>query len=178
MADDEKKADAASPEGEGKKKLPLKTLIILVAALLIEAVAIAAVFMIAKGPEPIQADAALSEELASAEKPVEVLVIQEKFQNTRTGRSYLYDTEIYVIIRNKHFDAVEGTIQSMQAQLSTEIATIFRRAEPSYMMEPDLATLSRQIGAVLVQKLGTDSEGEPYVMGTLIKKCIRIRADM
>jgi hypothetical protein len=66
----------------------------------------------------------------------------------------------------------------MQAQLSTEIATIFRRAEPSYMMEPDLATLSRQIGAVLVQKLGTDSEGEPYVMGTLIKKCIRIRADM
>ncbi|MEZ6190842.1 MAG: hypothetical protein R3C45_06065, partial [Phycisphaerales bacterium] len=146
--------------------------------LLIEGVAIAAVFMIAKGPEPIQADAALSDELASAEKPVEVLVIQEKFQNTRTGRSYLYDTEIYVIIRNKHMDKVDETIQSMQAQLSTEIATIFRRAEPAYMMEPDLATLSRQVGAVLVQKLGVDSEGEPYVMGTLIKKCIRIRADM
>ncbi len=178
MADEEKKNDAAAPEGGGKKKLPMKTLIILVAALLIEAVAIVAVFMIAKGPEPIQADAGLSEELASAEKQVEVLVISEKFQNTRTGRSYLYDTEVYVIIRNKHMDKVDETIQGMKAQLSTEMATIFRRAEPSYMMEPDLATLSRQIGAVLVQKLGTDSEGEPYVMGTLIKKCIRIRADM
>lgn len=178
MADADKKPDAAAPEGGGKKKLPMKTLVILVAALLIEAVAIVAVFMIAKGPEPIRADAGLSEELASAEKQVEVLVIAEKFQNTRTGRSYLYDTEVYVIIRNKHMDKVDETIQGMQAQLSTEIATIFRRAEPTYMMEPDLATLSRQIGAVLVQKLGTDSEGEPYVMGTLIKKCIRIRADM
>lgn len=178
MADEEKKSEAGAVEEAGKKKLPMKTLIILVAALLIEAVAIVAVFMIAKGPEPIQADASLSEELASAEKQVEVLVIAEKFQNTRTGRSYLYDTEIYVIIRNKHMDKVDETIQGMQAQLSTEIATIFRRAEPSYMMEPDLATLSRQIGAVLVEKLGVDSEGEPYVMGTLIKKCIRIRADM
>lgn len=178
MADDEKKNESGAAEAGGKKKLPLKTAIILLAALLIEGVAITAVFVIAKGPEPIRADAGLSEELASAEKQVEVLVIAEKFQNTRTGRSYLYDTEIYVIIRNKHTKQVDDTIQGMQAQLITEIATIFRRAEPSYMMEPDLATLSRQVGAVLVDKLGVDSGGEPYVMGTLIKKCIRIRADM
>ncbi len=176
---EENKNDAANADGaEGKKKLPIKTALILAVALLIEGVAISTVFIIAKGPAPLQADAGLAENLADEEKQVEVLVIAEKFQNTRTGRSYLYDTEIYVLIRKKHADDVDASIQGMQAQLSTEIATLFRRAEPSYLMEPELATLTRQVGSVLVDKIGPDSDGEPLVLGTLIKKCIRIRADM
>ncbi len=178
MADENNKDAAPAPEEGAKKKLPIKTLVVLLVALLIEGLAISAVFMFAKGPEPIHADAGLAEELADEEKQVEVLVIEEKFQNTRTGRSYLYDTEIYVLIRNKHIDDVEANILGMKAQISTELATIFRRAEPSYLMEPNLATLTRQVGAVIVEKLGTDSDSEPYVQGTLIKKCIRIRADM
>jgi hypothetical protein len=173
---DENKNDA--PDAEGKKKLPIKTALILLVALLIEGAAISAVFIMAKGPEAIKADAGLADELADEEKQVEVLVISEKFQNTRTGRSYLYDTEVYVLIRKKHLDDVEASIQEMQAQISTELATIFRRAEPSYLMEPNLATLTRQVGTVLVDKIGTDSDSEPFVLGTLIKKCIRIRADM
>jgi flagellar basal body-associated protein FliL len=173
---DENKNDA--PDAEGKKKLPIKTALILLVALLIEGAAISAVFIMAKGPETIKADAGLADELADEEKQVEVLVISEKFQNTRTGRSYLYDTEVYVLIRKKHLDDVEASIQEMQAQISTELATIFRRAEPSYLMEPNLATLTRQVGTVLVDKIGTDSDSEPFVLGTLIKKCIRIRADM
>ncbi len=177
---DEKNKDAAPAAEEGAKKtLPIKTLIVLLVALLIEGAAISAVFMIAKGPEPIRADAGLAEDLADEERQVEVLVIEEKFQNTRTGRSYLYDTEVYVLISKKYVDDVEANILGMKAQLSTEIATIFRRAEPSYLMEPNLATLTRQVGAVVVEKLGTDSvTDEPYVQGTLIRKCIRIRADM
>ena len=175
---DEKTTEAAEAPADAKKKMPLKTVIVLAVALLIEGIAISAVFMFAGGPETIKADANLQADLADLEKQVEVLVIAEKVQNTRTGRSYLYDSEIYVIIRNKHMDKIDESIQSMQAQLSTEIATIFRRAEPSYMMEPDLATLTRQIGAVLTEKLGADDDGELYIMGTLIKKCIRIRADM
>lgn len=178
MADENNKDAAPVPEEGAKKKLPIKTLIVLLVALLIEGLAISAVFMLTKGPEPIHADAGLAEELADEEKQVEVLVIEEKFQNTRTGRSYLYDTEIYVLIRHKHIDDVTANIENMKAQISTELATIFRRAEPSYLMEPNLATLTRQVGAVIVEKLGTDSDSEPYVQGTLIKKCIRIRADM
>jgi len=175
MADETPNNEAQAP---AKKALPIKTLLILVAALLIEGVAITGAFILAKGPEPIKADASLPDTLADDEREVEVLVIEDKFQNTRTGRSYLYDTEIYVIIRNKYVKEVDESIQGMQAQLSTEVATIFRRAEPSYLMEPELATLTRQVGSVLTGKIGLDSEGEPYVTGTLIKKCIRIRADM
>jgi len=176
---EEKNKDATNAEAsDGKKKLPIKTALILVVALLIEGAAITTVFVIAKGPEPLRADANLSDELTDQEKQVEVLVIADKFQNTRTGRSYLYDTEIYVLIRKKHVEEVDASIQRMQAQISTEVATIFRRAEPSYLMEPELATLTRQVGSVLVDKLGKDSDGEPFVQGTLIKKCIRIRADM
>lgn len=176
MAEENTNDNAQAPDA--KKKLSIKTLIILVAVLLIEAVAISGAFMLAGGPEPIRADAGLSDELADQEREIEVLVVAEKFQNTRTGRSYLYDTEVYVIIRNKYAKEVDASIQSMQAQLSTQIATIFRRAEPSYLMEPELATLTRQIGAVLIGKIGLDSDGESFVLGTLIKKCIRIRADM
>jgi len=178
MADENNTDAASAPEEGAKKKLPIKTLVVLLVALLIEGVAITAVFMFAKGPEPIRADAGLADDLADEEKQVEVLVIAEKFQNTRTGRSYLYDTEVYVLISKKYVDDVEANILGMQAQISTELATIFRRAEPSYLMEPNLATLTRQVGTVLVDKIGTDSDSEPYVQGTLIKKCIRIRADM
>ncbi len=178
MADENNNDATNAPEADGKKKLPIKTILILAMALLIEGVAISAVFIMAKGPETIKADAGLAEELADEEKQVEVLVIKEKFQNTRTGRSYLYDTEIYVMIRQKHVEVVDMNIQGMQAQLTTEIATIFRRAEPSYLMEPNLATLTRQVESVLVDKIGTDSDSEPFVLGTLIRKCIRIRADM
>ncbi len=175
---DENTTQSTEEAPEAQKKLPLKTAIVLLIALVIEGVAISAVFILAKGPEPIQADATVSDEMAEAEKEVEVLVIQEKFQNTRTGRSYLYDTEIYVMVRNKHMEMIDQQIQGMQAQLSTEVATIFRRAEPSYMMEPDLATLTRQVSAVLDAKLGVAEDGSPYVLGTFMKKCIRIRADM
>ncbi len=178
MAEENNNDATNAPDADDKKKLPIKTALILIVALLIEGVAISTVFIVAKGPEPIRADAGLAEDLGDEEKEVEVLVIAEKFQNTRTGRSYLYDTEIYVMIRKKHTDVVDTSIQGMQAQLSTEIATIFRRAEPSYLMEPELATLTRQVGAVLVTKIGDDSDSQPYVLGTLIKKCIRIRADM
>jgi flagellar basal body-associated protein FliL len=175
MADETPKDEAQAP---AKKALPIKTILILVVALLIEGVAITGAFLLSKGPETIKADASLPDELADMEKEVEVLVIADKFQNTRTGRSYLYDTEIYVMIRNKNVEIVDETIQSRQAQLSTEIATIFRRAEPSYLMDPDLATLTRQVAAVVTDKIGLDSDSEPFVIGTLIKKCIRIRADM
>jgi len=178
MAEENNNDTTNAEASVGKKKLPIKTALILAIALLIEGVAISSVFIIAKGPEPLHAEAGLADELADEEKQVEVLVIADKFQNTRTGRSYLYDTEIYVLIKNKHITDVDASIQGMQAQLSTEIATIFRRAEPSYLMEPELATLTRQVGAVLVDKLGSDSDSEPFVLGTLIKKCIRIRADM
>ena len=173
MADEQ-----TTEQTQGGRKLPLKTALILAAVLLIEGAAISGAFLLSRGPTPVQAEEAPGHAAALAEQPVEVLLVAEKFQNTRTGRPYLYDTEIYIVIRQKDQERIEARIEAMRAQITTSLATIFRRAEPSYLLEPELSTLTRQIQADLDEQLGRDEEGEPYVQEVLIKKCMQFRSDL
>lgn len=160
------------------KRLPIKTMAILAVVLLLEGGAISAAFLLAGGPADVKAEGAAPDAAAQAMQPVEVMVLAEKFQNTRSGRPYLYDTEIFLVTHQKYQKLVEEQIEAMRAQISTQIATIFRRAEPSQLIEPELSTLTRQIRAALDDQLGYDADGNPYVQEVLIKKCMQFRADM
>lgn len=162
----------------GGKKLPLKTILVLVAVLLVEGLAVSALFWFAGKPADVRADGSAMEQAALREEPVEVLVVEDRFQNTRTGRTYLYSTEVYIVLANKHQDRVTADLESMKAQVHSDIATIFRRAEPAHLLEPELATLRRQIRATLDKHLGFDEEGNPIVQEVLIPKCIPFRADL
>ena len=146
-----------------KKKLPIKTILVVVAALLIEAGAIVGVFMFAAGPSPVQADGMSGEAVLTGEQPKEVLVVSDKFQNTRSGRAYLYDTEVWIVIKAKFEDQVTARKDSMQAAIKSDVTTIFRRAEPSHLRESELATLTRQIQAALDKRFGYDPEGNSFV---------------
>ena len=127
-----------------KKKLPIKALIAVVAVLLIEAVAISAVFILGGQPDPVKADEGTGIDMvAEAEKLVEKLLLQDKFQNTRTGRAYLYDTTIYFTVKSKNLGDVEGMIEGNRARIESDIAAIFRKAEPAFLMEPEISTLTR-----------------------------------
>jgi len=174
---EEAKEPATAPE-PAKRKLPVKTLGALAAVLLLEAGAISAAFLFAGGPAPVKAEGAPEDAAALLEQPVETLVVADKFQNTRTGRSYMYDTEIFVVVTTKNQSNVEGRVDQMKAQITTDIATIFRRAEPSHLLEPELSTLTRQVRAALDERLGIDEDGQPYVREVLIKKCTQFRADL
>lgn len=167
--------DDKTPE-PGKKKLPLKTLLLLAAVLLIEAVAISAVFILA-GPASVRADGAVDDAEAKMELPAEVLVLADKFQNTRRGRAYLYDTEVYVVVANKYKDQIEDTIEAKQAAITADVATIIRKAEPAHLMEHELSTLRRQIHAALDKRLGYQPNGEPYIQEVLITRCDEYRSD-
>jgi len=179
MAEKPQKESAApaEPATPPKKKFPLKTMLILVGVLLLEGLAISAAFMLSGGPAKLEANTAAEDAAAAAEMPVEELVVADRFQNTRTGRTYLYDTEVYIIVRTKHQDRVKKSLESMKAQIATEIGTIFRRAEPSHLLEPTLATLQRQIKASLDETLGKDDQGNSVVEKVLITKCTQIRLD-
>jgi len=65
----------------------------------------------------------------------------------------------------------------MAAQVASDIATIFRRAEPAHLGEPTLATVTRQIMASLDERIGRDAEGKSLVQEVLMKKCIQYRVD-
>ncbi|WP_428386535.1 hypothetical protein [Mucisphaera sp.] len=163
---------------EQPKKLPMKTIIAVAAVVIIEAVVIVGIFMFAGGPETVEADIRAADEAALAEMPAEVLVVAEKFQNTRTGRAYLYDTEVYVVVKARHQAIVEQRIDTFRAQISNAMATIFRRAEPSFLLEPDLSTLRRQIHAALDEQFGRDEEtGKSYIDQVLIPKATQFRSD-
>lgn len=152
----------AQPEAPSKK-LPIKTIAVVLLALLIEAGAIVGVFMFAGGPSPVQADGMSGNAVRTGDQPKEVLIVADKFQNTRTGRAYLYDTEVWIVTKAKHEEQVRAQNEAMQAAIKSDVTTIFRRADPSHLRESELATLTRQIHAVLDERFGYDPDGNPLV---------------
>lgn len=174
----EKNAPKSNEAAPVKKRLPLKTLLVLAAVLLVEAAAISAAFLLHGGPSSVKGDATIEDLAAVLEQPVEELVVQDKFQNTKSGRTFLYDTEIYIVIRRKHQKEVQEQLKAMSAQITTDIAMIFRRADPAHLLEPTLATITRQINAALDERLGVDEHGKSRVEQVLIRKCIQYRADL
>ena len=155
------------------KSRHLKTILILAGVLLIEGAVITAVFLLAGGPSDVQADGAVMDSVSELEELVEEKAVAERFQNTKTGKTYLYDTEIYIVIKRMHQERVKKVLKAMSAQLTTDVAIIFRRAEPAHLLEPTLATLQRQIQAVLDERLKRDEEGNPILQDVLIKKCVQ-----
>ncbi|MEM8739353.1 MAG: hypothetical protein AAGG38_12900 [Planctomycetota bacterium] len=169
--------DAAGSPDEKKKGLPLMPIIAVAAVLLVEAVIIVALFMLSGGPTEVKAEPGVESELALGEAPAEILVIAGKFQNTKSGRSFMYDTEIYVVVKQKHFDTVTEKKDAMQASITKDITTIFRRAEPSHLREQELSTLTRQVASALESRFGNDENEEPFVDEVLITRCMEFASD-
>ena len=177
MPDAKKQPDAAPAEGEKKKGLPLMPILTVAAVLVVEAVVIVALFMFSGGPTDVKAEPGVADEVALGEKPAEALVVAGKFQNTQSGRSFMYDTEIYVVVKQKHLAEVEERIAAMQASIQRDITTIFRRAQPSHLREQELATLTRQVKATLDEHFGRDEQDEPIIDEVLIAKCMEFASD-
>lgn len=164
-----------SEESTPKRKLPMKTMIVVASVLLIEGIAISGAFLLAGGPIEIKAEGGLEGIMDDAEKSVEAIVVAEKFPNARQGRVFVYDTEVYIVIKKKHQEEIEAQLKEMSAQISTEIRTIFARADPNHLLSADLSTLSRQIKSILDGKLGNDEEGKSRIDRVLIRKCTQYR---
>jgi flagellar basal body-associated protein FliL len=174
MADGNQQEQAKS----GRAVSPLMTLLILAAVLCLQVGVVGAAYWLWGGASEVRADPAAKDQAAQAEQPVEVLIVDSKFQNTRTGRSYLYDTEVYIVAKQKHEDYVKKRLEARKAQIVTDIATIIRRAEPSYFDEPELSTLTRQIRADLKRVFGQTEQGKSYIDKVLIKKMTEFRTDV
>ncbi len=164
--------------GEEKKKFPLKTIIVLVAVFLIEAVVIAAVFMLSGGPEPAKAQGAEEDLKAKAQEPVEVLVVEGKFINSKSGRTYVYEAQVFVVVKRKHEEQTITDVKNMQAQIANDVRTVIARAEPAQLAEESLSTIIRHIQQQLEERLGKDEEGNSIVQEVVIGSWTRFRADM
>lgn len=162
-----------------KKKLPLKTMIVLAAVLIIEGVAISGAFLLSGGAADVDAAGIAEDAEAMKNELVEELVVEGRFQNTKTNRPYLYDTQVYIRVRQKHQVQIQQELEQKRAAITMEIASVIRSSEPVHLREPKLATLTRQIKAALEQMLSADKEtGESTVEEVTIPRFIQYRTDL
>jgi hypothetical protein len=165
-------AAASVPE---KKRLPMRAIAIITVVMLIEGGAITTAFYVTR-PGTVHAEVAATSQAAEQERSVEELVIAQQFQNTRSGKTYLYDTEIYVLVRQKHQAKVRKQIEAKKAQIVGDIATIFRSAERTQLLEPSLSALTRRIRASLDTHLEPE-DGQSLIQEVVVPRCIEFRVE-
>jgi flagellar basal body-associated protein FliL len=168
-------AAAAAPAA--KKTSPVKVGVLLLLVLVLEGATVFVTMLVAGGPGKVKAENVTAASKPAEEPPVELAVVKEQFANQRSGRVMIYDTEVYIIVPKKDSERIKRQIDTMQAQLASDIATIFRRAEPAYFLEPTLATLTRQIKAGLEERMGQGGDSGPVIQDAFIKKCIGFQAN-
>jgi len=161
-----------------KKKLPIRTIAVVMVMLLVEGAAIIGIMTLFGGPSEVVAQPGLFGEATSPElQPVEIQLLNEKLTNSASGRIFIYDTEIQILTQERHRATVQSVMDSRLASIRTGISRIFAAAEHSYFAEPGLETLTRQINEFLNTIFPEDGEGNEMITSVLIPKCMGFPAD-
>jgi len=160
-----------------KKGLPIKTIVIILVMMVVEAgVIVGAITMVGK---PSDVKALGLAEIDPMEEAVEIPVLSERFVNKSTGRAWLWDTEIVVKVKARHADQVRGMIESRRNEIRTSINSVWATAQDAYFHEPGRATLTRQVLEYFHEMFGEDAvTEEPLVTGVLIPKCLGYPSDV
>ena len=102
------------------------------------------------------------------ERIVEILVIDAKLPNNKSGMTYLYDTEIYVQVKKRYSDQVAEELQQFRNEIKSEITAIWRTSEARHFQEPRLGSLTRRIQTMLSDRFGVDRQRDEPI----ISKCV------
>ena len=163
MADKETEQTQDTP-----KKSSMKVIIMVAAAMFIEAGVIIGAAFFTRTPEVSAAPFAEAAE-ADPDRVIEIPLLKERMSNNRQGIVYLYETEIVIQIREKYEKDVTRRLEENSARIKMMIGTLWRQAEPRFFEEPQLSTLTRQVESTLGEIIGTDpTSGESCLEGVLI----------
>ena len=108
-------------------------------------------------------------------KSYELVVVEFRAPNKRSGRTFLYDLSIYASVRGKNKAAVEAAIKDRGALIKDRVRTIIAQSDPEKLgggTEPGLETLRRQVKVQL-----DDILGDGRVEEVLVARCIPFRTD-
>ena len=161
--------ETPAPE-ETKKKSPVKTLILVFAIVVIEAVAIIGFFKITE-PDPVSAapNNTAMIEVDELDKIVELRVIDARLPNNKAGKTYLYDTQVWLQCKQRYADQVNDELGRHRNEITAEITAIWRTSDPRHFKEPKLENLTRKVSALIDARFGIDPKlGQPFVTKSLI----------
>ena len=159
-----------TPEPEvGKKKSPLKTIILVVVILLVEAGVFVGVMMM-HDPQLVEANPhAAVIEIPEDEKIVELRVIDARLPNNKIGATYLYDTQVWVQVKSRYSEQVADQLDRFHNEIKAEITAIWRTSDPRHFQEPKLENLTRKVNALLDARFGADPQtGETILAKSVI----------
>lgn len=168
----------SGPAAGGGLKQRLKVALIVAAVLVLEVATVTLTITLSGGPRAASGRTSEAEAQAQENRPVELLLIKQQFVNERSGHQYLYDTEIYIAVRQKHHDQMKAQVEAKKAQITADLAALFRRADPEILKEDELTTVRRQIRSVLDDRMGRDADGKPLVQDLFITRCVGVRTDL
>ncbi len=177
MSEDANQEATPAEKTPEKKGLPIKTVVIVLAMLIVEAGAIIGALMFLGQPSPVEGTEIVDDASAESEQLVEVPILQDKFANNDTGRLWYWDTEVIITAKQKHADSVTAELERRAAEIRTGVGAVVAGARHAYFNEPGRATLTRQLLEFMRDKFGQDAEGEERITGVLVPKCIGFPAD-
>jgi hypothetical protein len=137
-----------------RRRSPARLIIVVGGILALEAVVIIGAMLLVGGPEE--------------EQIVEILVLDGKLPNNKSGVTYLYDTEIYVQVKKRYADQVAEELSRFRNEIKSEITAVWRTAEPRHFQEPRLESLTRRVQSMLSDRFGVDEQHDEPI----ISKCV------
>jgi flagellar basal body-associated protein FliL len=192
---DKPKKEAAAEEGGEKKKggimaLLTKLPVLLGGVMIIEAAVLFGAFkMLSGGPKDAEAaelhgkddghggksSGEHGEEGADVPEHAELLAVEFRAPNKRTGRTFLYDVAIFVSVPGAKMEEAKKMLEQRKALITDRVRTIIAQSEPDKLgggSEPGLETLRRQVKHQLDEILGPGVIDE-----VLVPRCIPFRTD-
>ncbi|MSR40929.1 MAG: hypothetical protein EXS10_03395 [Phycisphaerales bacterium] len=155
--------DAVAGDAAPAKKGGMKFMAITAGLLVVEGAAIVGFFSMT-GPKHVEAEVPVMIANPEESKPIELLLLDDRLVNDRTGLAYLYEVEVYVKVRKKDEVWVKEEIERSRNELRAEIGGLWRTAEPHHFQEPTFETLTRRIEGVLRERFDHRSaDGKPTV---------------
>jgi flagellar basal body-associated protein FliL len=160
--------DAETQQPEGKRKLPMRVMLVVASIMVLEGAGVFLFLFLTSGPPEGAMANVEGADQADREASVEILLVQDRYQNMSTNRLWRWDAVIYIKVRKKNEKFVKDTMDARAAEIQAGVTQIFRRAQHSQLKEPDLKTLTRQFTAFVNQIFGDDPDGMPRVDKVLI----------
>ena len=156
-------------DGQRKTRSPLRLILVVSGILVVEAVVIIGAMMLLGGPPDVEAaEAPAVLDAPEEEQIVEILVLDARLPNNKSGVTYLYDTEIYVQVKKRYAAEVTEELQQFRNEIKSEITAIWRTAEMRHFQEPRLESVTRRIQTMLSGRFGVDLQRDEPI----ISKCV------
>jgi flagellar basal body-associated protein FliL len=152
MADEANKTDAPP-----KKKLPIKTIGIVLGLAVVQGAGFFFFFKSTAGssPKPAHGEEHPVIEAEPVKPPVgqaEVRLLKSfKVPNDKSGRMWIYDIDISVVVAANEKDKLEALAEERSGEIGDMIARIVRAASDQMLREDDLRILRNQIAEGLAE---------------------------